>query len=87
MLGAEESCNQIAATTPAVGRASKRAASTGIRKKARPFRRLDDKTLQDRLCDMEKKRKVLQSKLIMLEDRLEQYNEESQMRLSSATDK
>ena len=55
------------------------------RRKARPYKRMPQETLSLRVRDMKKKLAVLQSKTVLIEDRLGMHEEEIQLRLDEET--
>ena len=51
------------------------------RRKARPYKRMPQETLSLRVLDMKKKLSVLNSKTVLIEDRLGMHEEEMKLRL------
>jgi hypothetical protein len=64
---------------------SRKRKSSGISKQpARPHKRLTDEVLNFRVLDMQKKRELLHSKLVLLDARLETHELEQKFRATSA---
>lgn len=63
---------------------SRKRNSSGVKKPpARPHKRLEIDVLQARIADMEKKKSLLKSKLVLLEARLETHLLEQNLRVST----
>ena len=83
----EETNKDDVASSPAPrGRAPRgRNPAPKPRRKARPYKRMPQETLSLRVRDMKKKLSVLQSKTVLIEDRLGMHEEEIQLRLEEET--
>ena len=53
---------------------------------ARPFKRLDDTVLSQRLVEMEQRINVIQSKLVLMEDRHSEHEKEKKLRATLAAE-
>jgi len=74
-------------TAPAVDKPAKKPRSESKpRPPARPFKRLDDVVLVQRLVEMEQRINVLRSKLVLMEDRCAEHEKEKKLRATLAPD-
>ena len=68
-------------TAPVADKPVKKARSESKpRPPARPFKRLDDVVLVQRLVEMEQRINVLRSKLVLMEDRCAEHEKEKKLR-------